>query len=168
MIAQNTVVSLNYRLTKNNEAGELIEETYGNQPLTFIYGIGMMIPKFEQELNGLKAGDKFSFGIAAADAYGVNDPNMVVNVPMDIFKGQDGKVDSEVVKVGNVLPMQDNQGNRMNGTIIEIAGDQVRMDFNHPLAGQDLHFTGDIISTREATKEELEHGHVHGEGGHQH
>jgi FKBP-type peptidyl-prolyl cis-trans isomerase SlyD len=168
MIAQNTVVSLNYRLTKNNEAGELIEETYGNQPLTFIYGIGMMIPKFEQELNGLKAGDKFSFGIAAADAYGVNDPNMVVNVPMDIFKGQDGKVDSEVVKVGNVLPMQDNQGNRMNGKIIEIAGDQVRMDFNHPLAGQDLHFTGDIISTREATKEELEHGHVHGEGGHQH
>ena len=167
MIAQNMVVSLNYRLTKNNAEGELIEETYNSQPLTFIYGMGMMIPKFEEELKGKKDGDKFSFGIVAADAYGVNDPNMVVDIPLDIFKNE-GKIDTEVVKVGNTLPMQDNQGNRMNGTILEISDDQIKMDFNHPLSSQDLHFTGDIVSIREATKEELEHGHVHGEGGHQH
>ena len=167
MIAQNKVVTLNYRLTRNDENGELVEETYGAQPLTYIHGVGMMIPKFEEELNGKKAEYKFSFGILAADAYGVNDPKMVVDIPLDIFKNE-GKIDTEVVKVGNTLPMQDNQGNRMNGIILEIIEEQIKMDFNHPLSSQDLHFTGDVVSVREATKEELEHGHVHGEGGHQH
>ncbi len=167
MIEPNTVVSLNYRLTKKEESGELIEETYGAQPLTFIYGVGMMIPKFEAELRGKKPGDKFSFGIEAAEAYGENDPNMVINVPLDVFK-QEGKIDENVVKVGNTLPMQDNQGNRLNGTILSVSDNDVKMDFNHPMAGQDLYFTGEILSVRQATKEELEHGHVHGEGGHQH
>lgn len=161
------VVSLNYRLTRDTEKGELIEETYGNQPLTFIYGVGMMIPKFEAELTGLAVGDKFSFGIPAAEAYGVNDPTMIVDLPLDMFK-KDGVLDNEMIKIGNLLPMQDNQGNRMDGLIVELGEETLKMDFNHPLSSQDLHFTGDIVSAREATAEELEHGHVHGEGGHQH
>lgn len=161
------VVSLNYRLTRDTANGELIEETFNSQPLTFIYGIGMMIPRFEAELEGKKVGEKFSFGIEAREAYGTNDPAMVVDIPLDIFK-KDGELDMDMVKTGHVLPMQDNQGNRMDGLIVEIGHETLKMDFNHPLAGQDLYFTGDILSVREATAEELEHGHVHGEGGHHH
>ncbi len=167
MIKENMVVSLNYRLTRDTAQGELIEETYGQQPLTFIYGIGMMIPKFEEELTGLQTGSKFSFGVPADEAYGVNDPAMIVDLPLDIFK-REGELDMEMLKVGNVLPMQDNQGNRMDGMITEVGDENLKMDFNHPLAGQDLYFTGDIVSVRQATQEELDHGHVHGEGGHHH
>ncbi|MBN2747531.1 MAG: FKBP-type peptidyl-prolyl cis-trans isomerase [Bacteroidales bacterium] len=167
MIKENMVVSLNYRLTRDTAQGELIEETYGQQPLTFIYGIGMMIPKFEAELTGLQQGSKFSFGVPADEAYGVNDPSMIVDLPLEIFK-REGELDKEMLQVGNVLPMQDNQGNRMDGMITEMGDENLKMDFNHPLAGQDLYFTGDIVSVRQATQEELDHGHVHGEGGHHH
>lgn len=167
MIKNNMVVSLNYRLTRDTEAGELIEETYDNQPLTFIYGIGMMIPKFEDELNGKKVGDKFSFGIPAAEAYGETDSTMIVDLPLELFN-REGELDKEAINVGNILPMQDNQGNRMDGLIVEVGTETLKMDFNHPLSGQDLYFTGDILIVREASAEELEHGHVHGEGGHHH
>ena len=167
MIAANKVVSLNYRLKENNAEGKLIEETYGANPLVFIYGIGAMIPKFEEELAGKKQGDAFAFGIAAADAYGDIDENMKVNVPLDIFK-QDGKIEEGLLTIGNVLPMQDNQGNRMDGKVVSVGENDVKMDFNHPLAGVNLYFEGDIVEVRDATPEELEHGHVHGPGGHHH
>lgn len=167
MIEKNKVVSLNYKLTRDNNQGELIEETYGSQPLTFLYGLGQMIPKFEEELNGKKTGDKFSFGIKAAEAYGENNAQMVVDLPASIFM-VDGKIDTNTVKVGAVLPMQDNEGHQMNGMVVEMNDETIKMDFNHPLAGQDLFFDGDIVEVRDATAEELEHGHVHGAGGHQH
>ena len=92
MIAKNKVVSLNYRLTKSDASGELIEETYGSQPMTFLYGVGMMIPKFEAELQGKSKAEKFSFGIAAEQAYGLNNPEMVVDLPLNIFENE-GKID---------------------------------------------------------------------------
>ncbi len=167
MITKNKVVSLNYRLRKNNENGELVEETFGAEPMVFLYGTGSMIPKFEAELNGKKVGDTTNFGIAAAEAYGERDEKALVSLPIDIFK-VDGAIDMEMIKVGNVLPMQDNEGNRMDGTVTDVTETEVKMDFNHPLAGQDLHFEVEIVDIRDATKEELEHGHVHGAGGHHH
>jgi FKBP-type peptidyl-prolyl cis-trans isomerase SlyD len=89
------------------------------------------------------------------------------NSPMNVFEVE-GKVDTEVVKVGAMLPMQDQNGNPMHGVILEMKETAVKMDFNHVLAGKDLHFTGKILDVREASAEELEHGHVHGPGGHEH
>lgn len=165
MISKDKVVSLNYKLKKGDKSGELIEETYGSEPMVFLFGTGSMIPKFETELEGKKAGEKAEFGIKANDAYGENDETAVVDLPLDIFK-VDGALDMEMLKVGNILPMQDNEGNRMDGIVIDVNQSEVKMDFNHPLAGQDLHFEVEIIDVRDATKEELEHGHVHGTGGH--
>ncbi|OIP00175.1 MAG: peptidylprolyl isomerase [Bacteroidetes bacterium CG2_30_33_31] len=167
MIAKNKVVSLNYRLTKSDASGELIEETYGSQPMTFLYGVGMMIPKFEAELQGKSKAEKFSFGIAAEQAYGLNNPEMVVDLPLNIFENE-GKIDYSIIKIGNMLPMQDNEGNHLHGIIKEISDNTVKMDFNHPLSSQDLYFEGEIVDVREATAEDLQHGHVHGPEDHHH
>ncbi len=163
MIEVNKVVSLNYKLTKDNAQGELIEETYKAQPLTFIYGVGRMIPKFEQELSGLKANDSFSFGIKAAEAYGEYDEKAIMDLDINIFK-IDGKIDENVIQVGKMVPMQNNQGQRIDGKVKDITDTHVKMDFNHPLAGQDLFFEGEIVEVREATEEELQHGHSHSGG----
>jgi FKBP-type peptidyl-prolyl cis-trans isomerase SlyD len=88
---------------------------------------------------------------------------MVVNLPLDIFK-VDGKVDYEMLKEGSMLPMMDNQGNHLQGKVLGVENDTVRMDFNHPMSGKTLHFTGEIVGVREATEEELSHGHIHGDG----
>lgn len=167
MISKNKVVSLNYRLRKDDKSGELIEETHGSEPMIFLFGTGSMIPKFENELEGKKTGDKAEFKIDAEEAYGKRDETALVDLPLDIFK-VDGAIDMEMLKVGNVLPMQDNEGNRMDGTVTDVNESEVKMDFNHPLAGQDLHFEVEIIDVRDATKEELDHGHVHGAEGHHH
>ncbi len=165
MIEAKQVVTLNYKL--QDESGKLIEETYGSAPMSFIYGVGGMIPQFEEEIKNLNPGDKFSFTIAAADAYGARSEEAVVDIPKNIFE-VDGKIDENLLVVGNVIPMSDNQGQRLDGIVKEVGDDSVKMDFNHPLAGVNLHFEGDIVSLREATQEEIDHGHVHGEGGHQH
>lgn len=167
MIAKDNVVSLHYKLKKGTKDGELIEETFGKDPMVFLYGTGSMIPKFEAEIAGKKVGDKAEFGILAAEAYGELDEKAKVKLPIDLFKVE-GAVDMEMIKIGNVLPMQDGDGNRMDGTVIDVTETEVSMDFNHPMAGIDLFFEIEITEVREATKEELEHGHAHGAGGHQH
>ncbi len=167
MIVKNNVVSLHYRLKRGAKDGELIEETFGKDPMVFLYGTGSMIPKFEAEIAGKKVGDKAEFGILAAEAYGELDEKAKVKLPIDLFKVE-GAVDMEMLKIGNVLPMQDGDGNRMDGTVIDVTETEVSMDFNHPMAGIDLFFEIEITDVREATKEELEHGHAHGVGGHQH
>lgn len=167
IIQKNTVVSLHYRLQEDDASGELIEETFGNEPLTFLYGVGQMIPEFERQLQGKKAGDAFAFGIVSSEAYGDFNPEAVVEIPKTAFM-IDGKLAEELLEVGRVLPMQDNHGNRMEGTIAEIAENAVVIDFNHPMAGVNLYFTGLVQSVREATEVEIDHGHVHGAGGHHH
>ncbi len=167
MIAKEQVVTLNYRLKEGSTDGNLIEETYGKEAMSFIYGVGGMIPKFEQEIENLKDGDKFSFTLTPEEGYGDLNPEAVVDVPKNIFEVE-GKIEDGMLVVGNVIPMSDNQGQRMDGIVKEVTDTTIKMDFNHPLAGVSLHFEGDIVSTRKATAEELEHGHVHGEGGHQH
>ena len=167
IIAKNTVVSLHYRLQEDNENGGMVEETFGSDPLVFLYGAGQMIPEFERQLEGKASGENFAFGIKSEEAYGEFNEEAVVLLPLDTFM-VDGRIADELLVPGRMIPMSDGQGNRLNGMVQEVSEEGVVIDFNHPMAGQDLFFTGVVESVREATPEEISHGHVHGPGGHHH
>lgn len=166
-IAPNKVVLVHYTLTENTAEGELIESTQGNEPLGFIFGVGQMIPDFERNLEGLQAGDAFSFGIKAVNAYGEYDETAVVEVAKNMFEVE-GKIPDGLLEVGNVLPLSDQNGNQFEGMVAYVGLENVKLDFNHPMAGVDLFFTGTVEQVRDAEPAELAHGHVHGAGGHQH
>ena len=166
-ITKNTVVSLSYILKRDDAKGEIIEETRAGDPLVFLFGNGQMLPKFEEHLSALKTGDDFEFTLASEDAYGEMDQDAIIDLDKSIFE-VDGKIDTEMIAIGNVIPMRDDQGNMMQGTVVSVGKDTVRMDFNHPMAGNVLHFKGNVIEVREASAEELSHGHAHGAGGHHH
>ncbi|WP_372776014.1 peptidylprolyl isomerase [Mangrovibacterium sp.] len=153
-ISKNKMVSLTYDLRIGGAEGELIEQATAERPLNFLYGAGMMLPKFEALLEGLEQGKAFEINLESADAYGEVDENAVVDLPKSIFI-MEGKFDDEMIKVGNTVPMMSTNGQRMNGLVLEVTDETVKMDFNHPLAGEDLHFKGDILEVREATDEEI-------------
>lgn len=163
----NTVVTLNYTLT-NDKTGEQIEKTNPAHPMQFLYGIERVIPKFEEAIHGLAAGEKFTVSIAAADAYGMRHEDQVATIPINVFHDESGKMNSEHIFVGALVPMTDSEGNHLRGQVREITSDNVIMDFNHPLAEMDLKFEGEIATVREATQDEISHGHSHGEHGHHH
>lgn len=156
-IKPNTVVALTYDLhtTKNGEK-VFVEKATEENPLVFLFGVGMMLPKFEENLAGLAAGANYDFELLAADAYGEQDANAVTDLPLDMFG------DMEKPAVDTILPLQDNQGNQFRARITAVSETAVTVDLNHPMAGQDLHFAGTIIQVREATADELAHGHAHG------
>jgi FKBP-type peptidyl-prolyl cis-trans isomerase SlyD len=158
------VVSLTYDLYVNQEDGTeaLVESATEEQPLTFLYGAGQMLPKFEENLSTLSTGDQYDFRLTAEDAYGQYDDEAVANLPKEMFQG------TEIPEIGSTLPLQDNNGNHFQGQVVSIAEDSVIVDLNHPMAGQALHFKGNIINVRPATPEELSHGHAHGPDGHHH
>lgn len=166
-IESNTLVILQYKLNVKNEEGnlELWEETTPEQPLQYIHGLGMMLPKFEENLAGLTDGDKFEFMIPVAEAYGEYDDENVIDLPKQIFL-IDGKFDSETVCEGAIVPLVDSEGNRINAEVVSVAEDSVKVDLNHPLAGEDLYFSGKIVSVTRPTDEELQAMmHPHGCGG---
>ncbi len=160
-VTDKKVVELVYELKVN---GELVEKVEKENPLQFISGIGAMLPKFESNINGLEVGDKFDFKLVSEDAYGKKQDNLIVDLHKDVFK-IDGVFDESLLVVGRVIPMADQEGRRLNGKVLEVENDNVKLDFNHPLADQDLSFKGSIVSIREATDEEIAHGHVHCHGG---
>lgn len=162
VVTNDKVVSLSYELKVN---GELVDQADANNPLEFLFGHGALIARFEQNINNLAIGDAFDFMIPSNEGYGNVNQDAIIDLPKDIFK-VDGEIDEGLLEIGKWLPMLDQDGNSLNGKIIEIADEHVVMDFNHPLAGQDLHFTGKVESIREATTEELSHGHVHGHNHH--
>lgn len=164
IIEKNKVVSLIYELRLDDHNGEVIEALNDSKPLTFIYGTGALLPKFESNISGLKVGDPFKFGLECEDAYGLATEEAVIEIPKQVFE-VDGTFDGEMVKEGNAIPMMDGDGNRLNGVVVSVNPETVTMDFNHPLAGENLHFQGKIVEVREATEEELEHGHIHSSGG---
>ncbi len=166
-IDTNSVVTLNYKLS-NHKTGEKIEETTSENPMVFLYGVGSLIPEFEENLHGKQTGDAFDFSIAASNAYGEQSDDNVVMIPLSVFHDESGNINEQDIYVGALVPMSDNEGNQMRGQVREINSEFVKMDFNHPLSGQDLHFTGEILDVRQATEDELAHGHVHGPGGHHH
>lgn len=154
-VENNTMVSLVYELRENDQNGRVIEALNEAQPLKFIYGTGRLLPVFESNINSLTAGDNFDFQLNAEEAYGDRREEMIVNVPISVFQTEDGKVNEDICKVGNEVPMMDTSGNHLNGVINEITEEHVRMDFNHPMAGVNLHFAGKIVNVREATPEEM-------------
>jgi FKBP-type peptidyl-prolyl cis-trans isomerase SlyD len=163
-IANNTVTSVTYALTVDDQ---LVEQTDSSNPLTFLVGSGNMIPGFETQLKGLNKGDNYEIKIEPAEGYGEVNPEAVVDLPKDVFV-VDGKIQEDLLVEGNVIPLQDNNGNPLQGIVKEVKEDAVKMDFNHQLAGKELHFKGEVLDVREATPVEVEHGHVHGEGGVEH
>ncbi|HEY9196143.1 MAG TPA: peptidylprolyl isomerase [Mucilaginibacter sp.] len=162
-IAPQHVVSLTYDLyvdRENTGTETLVESTTQEQPLTFLFGAGQMLPKFEENLSTLSTGDSYEFRLSPEDAYGVYDEEAVANLPKEMFQG------TELPEIGSILPLQDNNGNRFQAQVVSIAEDAVIVDLNHPMAGQELHFKGSILNVRPATAEELSHGHAHGPDGH--
>jgi FKBP-type peptidyl-prolyl cis-trans isomerase SlyD len=156
-IKPNSVVALTYELhTTENGEKVFVEKATEENPLVFLYGVGMMLPKFEEYLNGLAAGATYGFELSAADGYGEKDLSAVTELPLDMFG------DMEKPAVGAILPLQDNQGNQFRAVVTAISESVVTVDLNHPMAGKDLHFTGTILTVREATADELAHGHAHG------
>lgn len=160
IIAPNHVVTLTYKLhTVENGEKTFVEEADATRPLDFLYGIGMMIPKFEEYLSGRQAGDTLSFELSADDAYGEIDESAVAPLPIQMFQ------ESGIPKVGDILPLQDNQGNQFRAKVKEVSPEVVIADLNHPMAGKVLHFDIEVLNVRPATEEELSHGHSHGPDG---
>ncbi|HNX55350.1 MAG TPA: FKBP-type peptidyl-prolyl cis-trans isomerase [Prolixibacteraceae bacterium] len=153
-IGKNKMVSLTYDLHYDDAEGELIEQATIEKPLSFVFGAGLMLPKFEASLENLEAGHPFEISLKDIDAYGELDENAIVDLPKHIFF-IDGEFDDEIVQIGNTVPMMSTSGQRLNGLVLEITDDTVKMDFNHPLAGEDLFFKGEIVEVREATDDEL-------------
>jgi FKBP-type peptidyl-prolyl cis-trans isomerase SlyD len=132
-----------YTLTLPGE-NEVIDKADESHPAVFTFGAGQLIDGFEKNLLGLQPGDTFDFVIKADEAYGPRDSYAVFDLPKDTF-AVDGKVDENLLRVGNTFPMRDNNGQRHVGKIIQVNSNSVTMDFNHPLAGKDLHFKGKIL-----------------------
>lgn len=154
-ISKNKFVSVIYDLhVGEGDERELMERATKEQPLNFIFGIGSMLPDFEQHLSGLDQGAKFAFSLTPDKAYGEHEESHVVELPKHLFE-VDGKFDDEHIKEGATVPMMNSNGERMNGSVLEVKDDLVVMDFNHPLAGETLHFSGEVIDVHEPTDEEI-------------
>jgi FKBP-type peptidyl-prolyl cis-trans isomerase SlyD len=158
-VSQDAVVSIHYTL--RNDQGETLDSSAGGEPLAYLHGNGNLIPGLERALEGKSTGDKLNVTVAAEDAYGELDPSLVQDVPRAAFRGIDD------IQVGMQFQAESNHGPRAV-VVTKVAADVITVDGNHPLAGQSLSFEVEIKDVRTATEEELEHGHVHGPGGHDH
>lgn len=154
-ISTNKFVALSYDLNVGEgEERELMERATTEAPLEFIYGTGSMLEAFEKNLDNLAEGDSFDFVLSPEQGYGEYDDEHVVDLPRNIFE-VDGELNTEVIFEGNTVPMMDSNGNRLNGSVVAVKEDVVTMDFNHPLAGETLNFSGKVLTVRESTPEEI-------------
>jgi FKBP-type peptidyl-prolyl cis-trans isomerase SlyD len=154
-ISKHKVAAIHYTLTDNS--GAILDSSEGREPLYYIQGIGNLIPGMEEGLEGKVKGDKFKLTVAPEKGYGVKDDKLTQKVPRSAFGAQ---------KIEKGMQFQTNQGQVV--TVTEVGLNDITVDANHPLAGVTLNFDVEVISVREATSEELDHGHVHGQGGHHH
>ena len=158
-ITDNKVVHMHYELKNDN--GDVLDSSKGKEPLAYIQGKGNIIPGLEKELKDKGKGDKVKATVAPEEAYGAHDAQKIFKVGKDQFQGGGN------IEIG--MQIQAEANGRMEIGIVEnIEGEEVTLNFNHPLAGETLHFDVEIMEVRDATQEELDHGHVHGPGGHQH
>lgn len=154
-ISDSKFVTLTYDLNVGEgDEQELMERATAEQPLEFIFGTNSMLKAFEDNVFGLAEGDKFKFSLKPEEAYGEFDDNRIMELPKNIFE-VDGKIDEEMLFEGNTLPMMDESGAQFMGSIVSVSDEVVTMDFNHPLAGETLHFEGVVQGVREATPEEI-------------
>ena len=158
-IEKDKVVSIDYTLTGEN--GQVLDSSQGREPLAYLHGAGNIIPGLEQALEGKGEGDELNVSVPPDQAYGQRDERMVQPVPRTAFQGVAD------IQPGMQFQASTNAGPRLI-TVVDVAGDQVTIDANHPLAGATLNFDVKIVNVRDATNEEKSHGHVHGAGGHQH
>ena len=157
-IDQNAVVALSYELEVE---GQIADRAGSEHPLEYIQGTGMLIPKFEAEVEGKEPGETFEFVLSPEEGYGEYNPNYKFEIPKSSFE-VDGKIREDLLEIGRMIPMLNSAGQVVQGRIAGIQEDTVTMDFNHPMAGKTLHFTGKVESVREATEKELLEG-LHGE-----
>lgn len=165
--AENRYITAQYKLyTMEDGKKELVEQTQPEHPFNFISGLGTTLEEFEKELVPLKTGDKFEFTIPAAQAYGEYDDAHVHTLPRNIFE-IDGKFDEENIAPGKIVPLMSEDGRRFNAVVVEVNADNVIVDLNHPLAGDDLIFEGEVTENRPATTEEIQEviGMMSGGGG---
>lgn len=157
MATKNNYITVAYKLyVSDNEdiKDDLAEECSEEHPFQFISNLGCVLPAFEKEIDPLRAGDIFDFVIPCEEAYGQFEDELMFDVPKSTFC-INGKFDEEHIFEGNIIPLQGEDGNRFNGTVIEVKEDAVTIDLNHPRAGQDLHFVGKVVTHREATNDEV-------------
>lgn len=158
-IAERTVASFHYTLT--DDAGQVIDSSAGREPLAYLHGQGQIVPGLEKQMEGRQVGDKFDAHVTPEEGYGVRHPELVQEVPREAFQG-----------VADIQPGMQFQGQGPQGvinvTVTRVEDGKVHIDGNHPLAGKTLHFAIEVADVREASAEELQHGHVHGAGGHHH
>ena len=155
---QPNVVSFHYTL--KDAKGQTLESSFGEEPLSYLEGVGQIIQGLEDALKGLKAGDKKSVHVPAAQAYGEFSQDLIVEVPKENIPKKD-------VEVGDRFHADSGGGSQVV-TVTKVTDSHVTVDGNHPLAGQDLNFDVEINEVREATADEVQHGHAHGPGGHHH
>jgi FKBP-type peptidyl-prolyl cis-trans isomerase SlyD len=158
-IAKNKVVAIDYVLT--DAQGTVLDKSSKGRPLHYIQGAGNIIPGLEKALDGKDSGESLKAQIPHGEAYGARDEGLLQVIPKDNFG------DIKDLKVGMELEAESEDGIRII-TVTKIDGDKVTVDGNHPLAGMDLTFDVKVVEVRDATSEELAHGHVHGPGGHHH
>ncbi len=159
-IAQHKVVTIHYKVS-DSASDEVIDSSENGEPMTYLHGAQNIIPGLEQALEGKAVGDELEVVVEAADAYGERSDDRIQQVPMEAFQGM------EKVEPGMAVTAQTDQG-QINLVITEVNGDMVTVDANHPLAGKSLKFEVSVEDVRDASEEELAHGHVHGPGGHEH
>ncbi len=159
LVADDIVVTMDYTLTVD---GEIVDSSEEDGPIQFLQGYGNIIPGLESHLGGLVIGESLQVSVAAKDAYGEFDPEQIVDIPLDEFP------EEICVEPGVELEMKDQDDNMLFARILSVGKSRAKLDFNHPLAGKELHFDITIIGLRQPTAEELEHGHVHGSEGHAH
>ena len=157
-IEKNKVVAVTYDLTVE---GNIVDRATEEAPLDYIQGMHMLIPAFEAALEGLQEGDAFAFTLQPEEGYGSVDEKKLIHLPKSAFTIQ-GEVREDLMQVGRILPMVGADGSIVNATVTEVKEDGVLMDFNHPMAGKVLDFSGKVVSVREATEKELTEG-LHGE-----
>ncbi|MBW3470527.1 FKBP-type peptidyl-prolyl cis-trans isomerase [Arthrospiribacter ruber] len=172
-ITEKMIVGLTYELKVSKEEDEIesvpfsVEVRDEEDPFYFLFGNSGLPAKFEELLHEKKQGDKFNFILKADEAYGEAEEDMIMEFPKAQFSSAQG-FEPGMLEEGNFLPLVDENGYPMQAKVIKDLGENILLDFNHPLVGFDLHFDGEVFEVREATNEELEHGHVHGEHGHDH
>ena len=157
-IEKNKVVEVSYVLTVD---GQVFDTATKEQPLDYIHGTKMLIPKFEAEIEGKEAGDTFAFSVTPAEGYGEYNPKRVIKLPLSSFE-INGELHREFLEVGRQLPMLNQNGHVEYARVTQVTEDGVTMDFNHDLAGKTLEFKGEVLSVRDATEKELKEG-LHGE-----
>ena len=157
-VLKDNVVAVSYELQVE---GKIADKAGAEAPLEYIHGNGMLLPKFEAALEGKEPGDGFAFTLSPEDGYGTYNPALLVKLSLEAFK-VDGKVMTEFLVPGRTLPMLNSAGQVVQGTVTSVSEDSVVMDFNHPMAGKTLNFTGKVESVRAATEKELREG-LHGE-----